>query len=298
MKSAFIFGLLFQILFSATVWAGKPDSGITVKCDKLTQPLAVSYCVHIPKVTGNKDVLYYLHGLNNSEETWQDEYFFTGQVRAFWAKHQIAPPTVVSVSFGPLWVLAEKNDSPNSGLFDAVTKGVIPLIEAGLGGVKGRRLLVGESMGGFNSIQLSLKTQLFVKAAILCAPIADITPFATEAEVTAFIERSGGWQYYKEEDPTVVKSAVAQMLQLSKAFFPTPEAYAKANPLELAKNVDSKTAPKLYVADGLYDKYLSYESTEKFIEQLKGRGLDVQWRPQWGGHCAIDIPTLAKFLTK
>lgn len=298
MKSVSVIGLLLNILLVSTVFAGKSEPEMTVKCDKLTQPLAVSYCVHIPKQSSNPDVLYHLHGLNGSEATWQDDYFYTGQVRGFWKAHQIAPPTVISISFGPLWVLAEKNESPNSGLFDAVTKGVIPLIESSLGGVKGRRLLVGESMGGFNSTQLALKTQLFVKAAILCAPIAEITPFATEAEVNAFIERSGGWQYYKEEDPTVVKSAVAQMLQLSKAFFPTPEAYAKANPLELANSVDPKTAPKLYVADGLYDKYLSYESTEKFTGILKSRGLDVQWRPQWGGHCAIDIPSLAKFLTK
>jgi hypothetical protein len=35
-----------------------------------------------------------------------------------------------------------------------------------------------------------------------------------------------------------------------------------------------------------------------FAKTLKVRGANVEWRPQWGGHCAIDIVSLAAFLTR
>lgn len=206
-------------------------------------------------------------------------------------------PTVVSISFGPIWVLAEKNASPVSGLFEAMTKMVIPSIEHILGGLKGRRILVGESMGGFNSIQLALKTTLFEKAGIVCAPMAEkVSPFSTPEETKAFIEHSVGWQYYKDHDPETVKTAVGEMMQLSRGFFPTPEDFKGANPLTLAAEANPKITPTLYIANGFYDRYLSYESTETFVKLLKNRGVKTSWRPQWGGHCSIDIPTLARFL--
>jgi len=98
------------------------------------------------------------------------------QVRSEWAKNHERVPTVISVSFGPVWLLAEKNGSPYSGLLNAFTEKVMPMLEAQLGGLHGRRLIVGESMGGFNTLQVALKTRLFAKAAALCAPMAGVSP--------------------------------------------------------------------------------------------------------------------------
>jgi hypothetical protein len=39
-----------------------------------------------------------------------------------------------------------------------------------------------------------------------------------------------------------------------------------------------------------------YEANEKFVGVLQRHGRQVKWHPQWGGHCAMDIPSLARFL--
>jgi hypothetical protein len=136
----------------------------------------------------NADVLYFLHGMNENAEMWGQQGFFTEQLRAYWKAHGEAAPTVVSVSFGEVWLLGPKTTAPYGfGSFDLFTDKVMPMIEAKLGGIKGRRLLLGDSMGGFNSLQLGMKTDLFVKVAALCAPMGDgnVGPFSSDAEVAA-----------------------------------------------------------------------------------------------------------------
>lgn len=285
-------------LFVSSLSFGVNLPKIETRCEKFAAPLKGGYCIHKPVKSSNRDVLYYLHGFGNSEMTWQGDYFFSAQIRQYWAEHHMAFPTVISLSLGDTWLLAEKNPSPYSGLFTLVTEAIIPTIEKAIGGVKGRRLLVGESMGGFNSTQLALKTTLFEKAGLLCVPAATISPFAGADAVTKFIEASKGWQYYKNTEPDTVKKAVATALQLSQAFFPTPEAWKAGDPLELAQTANPRLAPELYVAVGFYDRYLFYEGNELFVRTLRSRGFKVNWRPQWGGHCAIDIPTLSRFLVE
>jgi hypothetical protein len=85
-----------------------------------------------------------------------------------------------------------------------------------------------------------------------------------------------------------------EVVQLVKGFYPTEQDYRGANPLLLANS--SRTRTQLYVAAGFYDKYSLYEANEKFSGILARRGRRIEWRPQWGGHCAMDIPSLARFL--
>ena len=271
----------------------------TSSCQKFAKPLAGGYCIHRPsnKENTSDDILYHFHGLAGSERNWQASYNYPDQLREAWVKKGVRLPTVVSVSFGSLFLLAEKNTSAKSGLFEIFTQQVLPEIEKNLGGLKGRRLLVGESMGGFNSTQLALKTNLFKKVALLCTPIHDsVSPFSPMEEVRKHIESSAVWQYYKDLSPETVTGAVENSVMISKIYFPDAAAWAKGDPFLLAKTVNTNTLPSFYIAVGKIDKYVIYESNAKFAELLKERGARVEWRPQFGGHCAIDIPSLAKFL--
>ncbi len=293
MKTFSLF-VLSLLCLNTSFAAEKPV--VNIQCAAFEAPLKGGYCIHKPAQSRNRDIVYYLHGKGNSEKTWQDQFYYPAQIQQFWADHHLPFPTVVSISFGPIWILADKNASPGSGLLSVVSDKIIPTIEASLGGLKGRRIVVGESMGGFNSIQLAFKTKLFDKAGLICSPMATLSPFANQDDVKKFIEASGGWQYYKNSDPDTVNTAVSEMLFLSKGFFPTPEDWKTGNPLDLASQADADSLPTLYIADGFYDKYLSYEATQLFVKTLKERGVRLQWRPQWGGHCSIDIPTLSRFL--
>lgn len=260
---------------------------VVVSCEKNQSPLNGGYCITKTQGSGNQDVLYYFHGSGLSESTWLDEAYYTAQIRQQWHETQTQPPTVISISFGPQWILAEKNTSSYSGLFEIFTQLMLPKIERELGGIKGRRFLLGESMGGFNSIQMALKTKLFERVAILCAPIGEISPFSTQDEIDKFIEKTAA-----------NRENVLAIIKLGQAFFTNENEWQTASPLALAQTADTSSAAELYIAAGYYDQYGLYAGNETFSKTLKKRGAKIDWRPQWGGHCAIDIPSLASFLSR
>lgn len=249
-------------------------------------PVSWKFCVYTETGSRNQDVLYYFHGRGLDEKAWGDDGYYTGMVRKAWQAHGAGAPTVIAISFGKDWLLVPKNKSPYSGLLDAFTAAVVPTMEARIGGVKGRRILLGESMGGFNGTAVALRTTLFAKAALLCPPMTTLSPFATEAEIVAFIERT-------KASPEKVRGAI----QLSRAFLPEPADYDAASPLQLAEKASSATPP-LYVSCGSYDEYGFFEGAERFAATARARGTKVAWRPLQGGHCAVDIESVAAFLLR
>jgi pimeloyl-ACP methyl ester carboxylesterase len=292
----FRFGVFVTFVVSSLVSLQVSAADYTQTCKTFAAPLTGGYCIHRPAHSRNPDVLYHFHGKGGSEQTWAEENFYTGQIRSFWKSRRMQPPTIVSVSFGKIWVLAKKNGSPISGLFETFVDKILPLIEKDLGIKKrGRRLLVGESMGGFNSTQMFFHTRLFRKIAILCAPLSDLSPFASPKEVEEFIQGSKAWTYHETTDPDSMRKAVGEMVQLGQGFYPTEADWKGADPMELATQVRRRMAD-VYLAAGMHDKYAVYEGNEKFDKLLRAKGVYVEWRPQWGGHCAMDIPSLARFL--
>ena len=276
-------------------------SEYSTECFKFEKPLYGGYCIHRPldKSRASGDILYHFHGLLGTEKYWSSDFYYPEQLREVWEKTGAKIPVVISVSFGGIYLLAEKNESAKSGLFERFRSEILPEIEKSLGMPVGRRLLVGESMGGFNSVQLALKTNLFQKAALLCVPIYNgLTPFSPEGEIQKYIERTAVWKYYSQMAPETVQSSVKDTVFISKMYFPNELAWKKSDPMELAKTVDIASLPSLYVAVGKVDKYAIYESNKTFVDTLMARGATIEWRPQFGGHCSIDIPSLARFLSQ
>lgn len=282
-------------VFSFVTAAGAAED-FTTQCAQFSPPVQGGYCIHKPMDSESSDVVYYFHGLGGNEKYWSQENYYPAQIREVWRHHHAAFPTVISVSFGPVWLLAQKNSSHVSGLFELFTQKVMPLLENQIGGVKGRRLVVGESMGGFNTLQVAMKTHLFDKAAALCAPMSELSPFASQADVDAYVKASAAYAYYLESQPTLVAASVQKSIQLATTFYPKPSDWASADPLELATGFHSVS--QFYLAIGFYDQYASYNANLKFAGILKENGVQIELRPQWGGHCAIDIPSLAQFLVR
>lgn len=289
-----IFALLLSLFMFIPVFVFA-DTHLPSICSKFQAPLTGGYCIHPPLGKGNRDILYYFHGNGGSELDWNDPVSLTGQLQKEFKKNRRPTPTVISVSFGPTWVFAHKNASPASGLLELFTQQIMPALEASLGGLKGRRLVMGISMGGFNTLQLAMRTSLFRKAAAICSPMGTVSPFGSAEDLQKYIEASLAWQYYKET-PNVVIDAVKEMISLAQYFYPSPQDWQQADPLALARQTSIKDLPVMYVAAGYYDKYALYEATEKFAESLQRKRARIEWRPQWGGHCAADIPSLAAFL--
>jgi enterochelin esterase-like enzyme len=110
------------------------------------------------------DVIYHLHGRNLDASIWNDDTYFTSQVQAYWQRSSMKPPTVVVVSYGPVWLLTPKTSQVENGLLDDFI-GRLPEIESKVGNPK-HRILLGESMGGLNVLILGLsRPEMFSKSA-------------------------------------------------------------------------------------------------------------------------------------
>jgi len=77
---------------------------------------------------------------------------------------------------------------------------------------------------------VALKTRLFAKAAALCAPMAGVSPFASPADVDAYVKSSRAYAYYLNTQPNLVAESVKKSIQLAQTFYPTPEDWQRAIP--------------------------------------------------------------------
>lgn len=254
----------------------------------------VGYCIY-PGET--KNVVYYFHGGGGNFRFWEDPYYYTSQITTFWKETGVKRPTVISVSFGKQFLFASKNSSPYSGLFEEFENRLRPLIESKLGFAPAGRTLVGESMGAFNSSQLALRTSNYKRAALLCSVLhKDIDPFSSELEIETAIKSSMAYAYYERPNLPLLKQTVGGALYLAREFFPTRSEWKPYDPINLAKTSSSKV--EFYIASGLHDAFVNYEGNQEIVKILRSRNYRVDWRPQWGGHCAMDIPSLAQFLAR
>jgi pimeloyl-ACP methyl ester carboxylesterase len=254
------------------------------QCDQLGR---LRYCVHRAVAGVNGDVLYHLHGRNLEAEVWNDPTYFTAMVQAHWQRAGLLPPTVVSLSYGPVWLLAPKGPAEDSGLLDAIGSH-ITAIEARIGQPR-RRLLMGESMGGLNSLVLGLtQPQRFDKVAALCPNVYVDSPFAPWSQLRQAMVRTGA-------DPRIALG----IWPLARRHAADDAQWRRMSPLALIEaDAVQDARPSLYLSAGLYDRYGLYEGTERLAQRAVQRGMPTEWHPLYGGHCAIDVASLGEFLVR
>lgn len=248
-----------------------------------------SFCFFETPESTNKDVIYFFHGLTEDENVWGENDNFASMLRQTWSEQKKDAPLVVSVSFGPLWLLIKKNELPDSGLLDLFLGQIFPMIDKQVEqkGHTGKKILLGKSMGGLNAFQMYFYgPQVFSKVALVCPAISELSPFATEDEANEFIERV-------KADP----EKVYQAMTLGRYFIPSEEIWQKVSPLHLVQKMTVNPELKFYVTSSLQDDYGFYGGTESFAKAAK-ENHNIAWRPLVGNHCAMDIYSLAKFLVQ
>lgn len=242
------------------------------------------YCIYRSASGTNGDVLYYLHGRNLNEQVWNDSTYLTGMLQAAWQGRGVKPPVVVAISYGPVWLLAPKGQQPASGLLeDFISQ--LPVIEVAAGAPR-RRMLLGESMGGLNVLVAGLShPATFSKVAALCPGVYASSPFSSWTTVRADMERTGA-------DPKIVVG----VWLLGRRYVANEDEWKRFSPLHLVSRAEA-SYPALYLSCGLYDGYGNFEGTQRLASAAAERGVAVEWQPTYGGHCATDVSSLAKFLT-
>jgi hypothetical protein len=244
----------------------------------------LNYTVYRAENGVSDDVIYHLHGRNLDASIWNDDTYFTSLIQAYWQRASIKPPTVVVVSYGPVWLLTPKNSQVENGLLDDFISR-LPEIESKIGKKPSRRILLGESMGGVNVLISGLsRPKMFSKIASLCPVVSLESPFSDYSTLSAAIKRTGA-------DPKIAYG----MMQLAKKYVSNDEEWKAINPISLIERAD-ESYPELYLSCGLYDKFGNFEGTEALANLAMKKGVKTLWRPLYGGHCAIDVASLADFL--
>lgn len=248
-------------------------------------PAGFRYCIYrAPQGTDGR-VAYHLHGRNLDENAWNDDTYYTSMVQAQWAERGVRPPIVVGVSFGPLWLLTAQNAAPKSGLLEVFRDRVLPAVEARTGPPRAR-LVFGESMGGVNALAAGLALPgLFERVVALCPPLYTTSPFASWEDTRAALEATGA-------EPRLVLALRA----LATDYFADEAAWQAFSPNTRVRTPPPAGAPSLYVSVGLYDAYGAYVGAERLVTDARAAGWRVEWRPLYGGHCAVDVASVATAL--
>ncbi len=241
-------------------------------------------CIYTSVNGSNGGIAYHLHGRNLDETVWNDRDYYTSLIQQYWANRNVKPPKVVSVTFGPVWLFAPSSNS-DADLANIFKNEVIAEVEKRTGKPT-YRTLFGESMGGLNSLVLGLKTKgLFNKIASLCPPLYKESPFSGFSNIRAFLERTGA-------EPRTILGILA----LGKKYMRGEEDWKEFSPIEILDHIDISKTPKIYLSCGLYDKYGNFEGADFFVKKASKMGMKIDWRPLYGGHCAVDVASVAEFL--
>src|SRR5581483_6536604 len=128
--------------------------------------IVFTWCIDKPLTADRSKVLYFLHGAGGNEHTLIDSPVYSA-LQQRWKAQKVAPPVIIAVTFGPRWLLTDLPSNYVSGrpvLFDFFTTRLMPYLESKLttsnavrmaetnsGTAITRRLLMGISMGGYNS---------------------------------------------------------------------------------------------------------------------------------------------------
>lgn len=244
------------------------------------------YCEHETPETDSSVYLYVLHGKDQSEQFWQKGEFYAGLLQNYLQKTGQKIPKVISISFGPLWLITPKMTDERTGLLETFRNQVFPNIEREIG-VPQQRFLMGASMGGINALTLVINMpEFFKRVAVMCPPIYEISPFSSTSEILDFMVQSGA-------KPQQMSTA----LGVGRVLFKNDEEWKRFSPIDVIKaKATLKGLPPLYLSCGEWDEFGNFATVANFAEIATSKGAQVSWWPNSGDHCAVDVRSLADFL--
>jgi len=267
---------------SATQWKPRPGLQIKTECETDTsKAITYSYCIHSIAGSLNHDVIYYLHGLNGNEHDWINS-DFSAKAYQKWGNQA---PTVLTISYGPLWILAEKNPRQKSGLFEHFTQIALPNLESKLEFTPAHRILIGASMGGFNASQLYLKKPyLFSKVILACPAITSVGPFSNSSDINTYISRTGADQ-----------SSVIRGLEMIKQYYSDDQIWKQSSPILLVSKLVNPSFPPIHVSCGSTDRFGFFDGAKIFVDSIRQQGAQAEWSIVPGPHCSFDEADVIEF---
>ncbi|HUP57231.1 MAG TPA: alpha/beta hydrolase-fold protein [Bdellovibrionota bacterium] len=287
MRTALLFAAI--LVLQPVVSQARAPSGWQSVCTPLESPVKGSYCVHTDPGSAGDDVLFYFAGRGTGPMKWFEEY---PAILDYWRTHGSTTPTVVTMAFDTFagwWLLTDEKPDGSPALYSFVADELMPRIERELGGVRGRRLLMGRSMGGFNAIQLLSRRQRdFERAALLCPAILTVSSYSPAQETFDYMKRTGA---------DVFSMMVLHLF--NRTSFRDDAHWKEHSPLEIGAKFLGPDTPRLHISCGMQDHYGFQEGAEKFAELARSLSQqEVTWQPVPGNHCSFDSEAIARYFTE
>jgi pimeloyl-ACP methyl ester carboxylesterase len=239
------------------------------------------WCARLPADPRPGTLLFYLHGNGGDERSW-DAPSHDLLERTIEAKGKKLP-VVITISFGATWFLSDTNGFRRPSLLAAYAEAIQKVEKSlNLPAVK-ERWLMGESMGGFNSLQLYFKRPaLFSRVVSYCPAVLNFSPFAPRSEVEAYISR---------HEPYVIRKLVEKWRDKMQTEYSSPAAWVAHDPRALDK---PQREPRLFLGANGRDAFGFQEGTEVIRKKLQQQKAKLEWHyVNAGGHCEYDDITTA-----
>ncbi len=266
--------VLLLALFASPAFAAE--------CGKLaTSTGAVGYCITHPERSLNPDVLYYFHGAAIDtpaapEKAWSDG---DARLAALWHEMRIAHPAVITISWGPTWILKDEK-------LAAFETEIVPALERRLPASRsGRRLVLGGSMGGLNAfLAWARLPHLFDAAAFQCPAFTPLGPQASLLERLDFARKMPG-------SFTDNLELLGRLSELFAPHFSSTEEWRRHQPPDIMKQ-SHRTLPPAY---------LVYDTKDNFgfngAPEIGAAGQPIRYEAVAGAHCVgVSTRGLARFL--
>lgn len=278
-----LFSTFFLTLFISQV------SKATVNCGQVQNRLSWKYCFS-PGVGKNRDkLIVHFHGGGLSEQSWFKADGYSEEIRKNWQVNSVQPPNIVSISFGPLWLAAHQSMLPKSGIFEALKQEVFPYIETKL--IRNKivdRILIGESMGGFNAATYGLQNSNQFSRLVLLCPALGFDSFYSQNRLSDYVNIS------KAQMPQ------AQFLfKIRSEFFRSNIEEGWQAPIQIIQKFDfRKNHPAIFISCGSEDQFGFFFAARIFANEASLNHFPVTWVPVPNGkHCSVDTKVLSQFLT-
>lgn len=270
-------GVLVRWMATPSDWEPEPMADLEMECGTEDTPIPWTYCVHRTPGSTSRDLVVHFHGRRGTARWWNDKTYYTGSLYEHWRSVDAPPPAVVSISFGPLWVLL----GDTSLAFEAVLERSQERAAEFAGHDFERTMLVGESMGGYNALLAGLDhPDRFDKVAALCPPLSTESPFGG-----GVLDRIG---------QSSLREAF-MLLAFSRAFFDDDSDWRDHDPVARIQGGE-RFEPALHLSCGTEDPWGCSGGTRALTEALAQHGDPPEVRLLPEGHCAIDEARLAEFL--
>lgn len=293
-----MFAVLSLLFFTIACGKDDPtDSGSQMKwsvqkTSSWSDPISstqVNYSIKVADSSiGVKKTLYAFHGMNGNEKDFCNE--LTVHSRSFAENRSISH--LVCISFGPYWVIHERNR-------DQVFERFQTYVQNQYGASKTiKPVLYGASMGGFNAVKLSLRSQYtsnrkdlpFQKVAVGCPAIFADIPLGFRPFIAPFLSDSAFGTFDRRTSVSIMADSPYNEAVGGRTFFPK---------MYVAANAGDKIGLMNLIISGygLLDMKGIYYGAKTFAEELQRQNQPVKFESLPGNHCeGLPVDKMVRFL--